>query len=255
MKQITLVLMFLVISIKAWADCPMGRVELWPSGNSIYENSLIVINGYGLSQEFILQLNKKYPIFLISGKVKVVLTINEIITTEAGLTQAVLIPAKTLTPGSQYQIFIANIPKDQVPETTTWNQQTNKYEFPIWTVIKGKDIDKPLWKLKPKEVKKTYIQYGCGPEYYVHFNFQVLDQSEILIKTSVTSLSSNKIISCYLKPEDAIELKVGRGMCGGAFSFSDGENFDVTFDVMDASGNITKWIDNKISFTKPTDLN
>ena len=226
-------------------------MEFWPASTTIYENSLFVIDGYHLSNKIIVQLNQKYPIYLTSGNLKVELKIKEITFGEAGLTQVVLLPVKEIIPGNEYQLNIDNIPSIDMPFINHWNPETEKYEFPTWKVIKGRDIQTPRWKIRPNEVKKTYVQYGCGPESYVYFNFQALDQSEILIRTSVTSLISNKTIICYLRPDKNEVLKVGRGMCGGAFSFEDGEKFEVTFDIMDASGNIAMWSGNKIEFTKP----
>ena len=251
MKVLFIVTVVLLVSAKSYADCGLGRMDFWPNGKTIYENSLIVIDGYSLSQKIILQLNLKYPVYLKSGDEKVELTVEEIIIGEGSLTQAILKPVKELIPGREYHIYIDNIPENQSPETKNWNSITGKYEYPNWKVIKGRDISKPKWVSKPKELKKTFIAFGCGPEAYVYFSFQASDQSEILIKTSVTSLASNKTTISYLKPEDNGVLKVGRGMCGGAFNFNEGDNFEVKFDIMDSSGNITRWTENKIAFTKP----
>ncbi|MBK9981060.1 MAG: hypothetical protein IPP15_01315 [Saprospiraceae bacterium] len=255
MKEFLIVILILLSSGKSKADCPLSSMEFWPAGTTIYENSLIVIDGYHLSNKIIVQLNHEYPIYLTSGNLKVELKIKEITYGEAGLTQAILLPVKELIPGNEYQLNIDNIPSIDMPFINHRNPDTEKYEFPIWKVIKGRDVQIPRWKIRPKEVKKTYVQYGCGPETYVYFNFQAVDQSEILIRTSVTSLSSNKTIVCYLRPDKNEVLKVGRGMCGGAFSFEDGEKFEVTFNIMDASGNISLLNGNKIEFTKPIDPN
>lgn len=40
-------------------------------------------------------------------------------------------------------------------------------------------------------------------------------------------------------------------MCGGAFGFYEGDDYEVAFDIIDAHGNTTKWDGNKIAFTKP----
>ena len=252
MKELLILISILLTSLGAKADCDLRRMEFWPTGSSISENSLIVIDAYQLSNQIILQLNQKHPIYLKFGDLKVHLKVKEILVGEAGLTQTILLPTKALIPGLVYQLYIDNIPENEMPSTSNWNPKSGKYEFPKWKVIKGRDIEKPSWILKPVESKKTFIHYGCGPEYYVHFLFQAFDQSEILIRTSVTSVSTNKTIVFYLKPENNEVLKVGRGMCGGAFDFNDGDNFEVTFDIIDANGNITKWSGDKIIFTKPT---
>lgn len=254
MKRILIVFSILLATFKSKADCSLGRIEFWPTGVSVPQNPIFLIEGYALSQKIILKLNQDYPVYLKSLDEKIVLQVQEVLIGEAGLTQAILLPAKELIPGEEYQLYIDNIPKNEMPSTSLWNPETSSYAFPSWKVDKGNDIEKPIWKIKPKESKKTYIQFGCGPEYYVYFDFQAMDQSAILIKTSVTSVNTNKTIVVYLKPEDNSVLKVGRGMCGGAFSFNDGDLFGVTFDIMDANGNITKWSGNAMTFAKPTVL-
>jgi hypothetical protein len=52
-------------------------------------------------------------------------------------------------------------------------------------------------------------------------------------------------------PEDSITIKIGHGMCLGAFLFENGDDYEISFDLMDASGNTTNWTDDKIEFTKP----
>lgn len=255
MKELLLFISILLAAFGVKADCDLRRMEFWPAGPNISQNSLIVIDAYKFSSKIIHQLNHEYPIYLKSGDAKVELHVKEILIGEAGLTQAILMPMNELVAGNSYQLYIENIPGNEMPSTKFWNPETESYDFPIWKVTPGRDVRAPRWKIKPQEVKRTFIAYGCGPETYIYFNFQTLDQSEILIKTSVTSLSSNKTIVCYLKPNDNETLKVGREMCGGAFSFEDGEKFEVAFDLMDASGNSTTWSDHKIAFTKPGNSN
>ena len=45
---------------------------------------------------------------------------------------------------------------------------------------------------------------------------------------------------------------VGHARCSGAFNFENGNNFEVEFSFMDASGNSTVWTGQRIKFTKPT---
>ncbi len=44
-------------------------------------------------------------------------------------------------------------------------------------------------------------------------------------------------------------------MCSGAFDFEEGDNYEIEFSIIDASGNLTAWTGDRIKFTKPTDTN
>ncbi|NLE05785.1 MAG: hypothetical protein GX638_13435 [Crenarchaeota archaeon] len=253
MKQKTLILIFTLLTVKAFADCIVTGIYFWPSGETIKQNSIIVIEGYAESQNIIFDLNKKYPIYLQSGGKKVNLTIKEILLGEYDLTQAILTVDEKLEVGKIYEIFIDSLP-DYESSLRKWNTKTKKYETAKWTVIKGIDTIGPTWKKKPVETKKTLAYYGCGPATFVHFNFKIDDKSEFLIKTTVTSLKTKKKSTYYLEPEDST-IQIGHGMCSGAFLFKDGDEYEVSFDIMDASGNLTAWTEKKILFTKPNDEN
>jgi len=253
MKQITLILTFIIWTVKAFADCDGVGIYFWPSGQTIKQNSIIVIDGYAESQNVIIGLNKKYPIYLKTGDKKVKLTVKEILVGEFYLTQAVLTVDETLEVGKNYEIFIDSLPEYERP-LQKWNNKTRKYEHAIWTVIEGIDTIQPIWNVKPVETEKTLIHYGCGPEKYVHFKFKIDDESEFLIKATVTNRTTKKITSYYLET-DGSSLLIGHGMCSGAFLFEEGNEYDILFNIMDASGNLTLWTDKKIIFTKPIDEN
>src|SRR5690606_37222929 len=105
---------------------------------------------------------------------------------------------------------------------------------------------------KLKELKKTLVQYGWGRSIHVVFSNPAQANSELLIKTTVKNLKTGKQTTYYVKP-DSQKIKVGHGMCAGAFDFDDGNNYEVEFSFIDSSGNITFWTGERIKFTKPSD--
>ena len=253
MKHLTLIVTFLLCTINALADCAGSGMYFWPIGRTIKQNSLIVLEGYAESQQIVNGLNGKFPVYLKSGDHKVKLKIKEIAVGEFDLTQAILVPEEKLVAGQDYRLFIDNLPESEEP-LQKWNYETKEYEPVEWKVESGTDTEKPKWVSKPVEKEKILIYYGCGPETYVKFKYKVEDASEFLIKTYVTNTRTKKTTTYYLTPDKNM-FSVGHGMCAGAFRFRGGEVFEVSFDLVDASGNITNWVDNKISFIKPTEEN
>jgi len=77
------------------------------------------------------------------------------------LTQALLVPATNLIVGMEYTLVIENFPENE--SLYRWNRELNKSEPIVYKVIEGKDSIKPTFKTKPKEIKKTYDNWGCGP--------------------------------------------------------------------------------------------
>lgn len=108
----------------------------------------------------------------------------------------------------------------------------------------------PTFNSIPIEQKKTLVYYGCGPASWVYFSILGQDKSELFVRANVMNRTTGKTITYILCIENGL-TKVGHGMCSGAFSFDNGDNFEVTFQLFDQSGNksaMTKTID----FTKPT---
>lgn len=234
------------------AMCSWNGLSAFPSGKTIKQNSIIVIDGYAASQDIVKGLNKKFPVYLVNGKHKIKLTVKEILVGQFRLTQAVLVPETNLTVGLEYTLVIDKLPKDE--SLDRWNSVLKKSEPVVYTVVQGLDNTKPAYSATPKERNKSLIYYGCGPSIHVVFDCNVIDSSEYLIKATVKSLKSGKETSYYVEPDKGI-LNIGHGMCSGAFNFDEGDDYEIEFSIMDASGNLTAWTGDRIKFTKPTDKN
>lgn len=234
------------------AMCAWNGLSAFPSGKMISQNSIIVIEGYAASQEIVQELNKKYPVYLVSEKHKIKLTVKEILIGQFSLTQAVLIPETTLTIGLNYTLLIEELPEGE--SLDRWNSELEKREPVVYTVGLELDNKKPIFETCPKEIKKSLIHLGCGPSIHVVFDCNVIDSSEYLVKATVKNLKTGKENSYYLEPNQGT-LKIGHGMCSGAFIFDEGDDYEIEFSIMDASGNFTAWTGDRIKFTKPTDTN
>jgi hypothetical protein len=249
MKQLLTLILGLFCTATVYADCAGTGLWIFPSGQTIKQNSIFVLDGYAESQNVILSLNKKHNIYLKSGNKKIKLLVTEICVGQFYLTQAVLKPETELEAGLEYTMYIDSLPEYE--SFNKYNRTTQKYEPVTYKVVAGKDTEKPILSGRPKELKKTLVHYGCGPSIHVVFSKPAKDQSDIIIKTTVKNLETGKETTYYIEP-DGDKIKVGHGMCSGAFDFDDSNNYEVDFSFMDASGNLTIWTGERIKFTKPT---
>ena len=129
-------------------------------------------------------------------------------------------------------------------------QRQNKWEQLIFKISNSVDNDIPILNATPTEQKKTLVYYGCGPASWVYFKISGQDKSELFVRASVKNKTTGLTTTYILEIENAL-VKVGHGMCSGAFHFDNANNFDVTFQLFDQSGNKSN-LTNSISFTKPT---
>lgn len=250
MKKILTIIIGLLCSVTVYADCAGTGLWIFPSGQTIRQNSIFVLDGYAESQNVILGLNKKHNIYLKSGNKKIKLQVIEICVGQFYLTQAVLKPETELEAGLDYTMYIDSLPEYE--SFNKYNRTTHKYEPVKYKVVAEKDIEKPLLTTKPKELKKTLVHYGCGPSIHLVFSNPAKDNSDLIVKTTVKDLKTGKEATYYIEP-DGDNINVGHGMCSGAFEFEDkSNNYEVEFSFMDASGNLTSWTGERIKFTKPT---
>lgn len=249
MKQILTILIGVFWTVSVYADCAATGLWVFPSGQTIKQNSIFVLDGYAESQHVILGLNKKHNIYLKCGNKKIKLLVTEICVGQFYLTQAVLKPETELEAGFEYTMYIDSLPEYE--SFNKYNRTAQKYEPVTFKVVAEKDNEKPQLSAKPKELKKTLVHYGCGPSIHVVFSNRAKDNSDIIVKTTVKDLKTGKETTYYIEP-DSDKIKVGHGMCSGAFDFEENSNnYEVEFSFMDASGNLTTWTGERIKFTKP----
>ena len=249
MKQLLTFIIGLFCTANVYADCAGNGLWVFPRGNNIKQNTIFVIDGFAESQKIILQLNKKHNIYLKNGQKKIKLLTTETYVGQFFITQAVLKPETELEVGLEYTMHIDNLPEFE--NFNKYNNKAHEYEPITYKVVAEKDFEKPQISSKPKELQKQLAHFGCGPSIHVVFSNPAKDKSDIIIKTTVKNLKTKKETTYYIEP-DGEKIKIGHGMCSGAFNFEDGNNYEVEFSFMDASGNLTGWTGDRIKFTKPT---
>lgn len=250
LKAIGIILLFCYVTF-AKAECISTSITCWPTQTSINKNSLFILSFYGYSQRIIAQLDKEHSIYLQSEDQKIKLKITEINKGDFEITQVVLKPSKPLSGGRIYEIVIQGISFFEKIEK--WNPESNKIEKARWIVTDSIDKVKPRWIEPPVYVSKTMVVFGCGPAKWVNFKFRCQDKSPILVRATLKSLKTLKVSTYYLEPEGNI-IKIGHGMCSGAFHFDDSIEYEVSFTLMDQCGNFSSITTKPFKFSRPVTL-
>lgn len=249
MRPYFLLLILLINSAAGWCKCMSRGLYFWPTGPTICENSLIIVDAYAQSQAMLTGSTKKYTAYLQSDHEKIELLPIALYVGQFDLTQVILKPQKSLIAGGTYELIVEGV--DDVENLLKkFNSKTNQWEKISWKVVGEADLEAPVWKKLPAYINDTYIEYGCGPEVSANFEFEVSDISEYLIKTTVKDLSTQQVCTYCIQPSNQV-ISIGHGMCSGAFYLDNGHDFEVEFILMDASGNETPWTSPPLSFKNP----
>jgi hypothetical protein len=224
------------------AECALSGLFVFPKGNTISQNPVFVLDGFGFSEHTIEGLNKDYPIYLQSGDIKVPLEVREINKGQFELTQAVLVPSEILVAGREYTLRI-----DHIPAYDNLDRHSGRGTWKVEALL---DTTAPVMRNKPKESSKILELYGCGPLSYVVFKCLVDENSEMMVKATVRDIKTG-VETAYYVETDGVEIRVGHDMCLGAFKFGPSDRYEVEFEFMDASGNKLAWEGPRIQFRKP----
>lgn len=243
-KTLTSFLFSVILTTSIFADCAWSGLYVWPSSNEISVNGIIIIEGYGGSQTIIKGLNKRYKIYLKSDSSIVQLNVLKTYTSQFNLTQAILKPANLLTQGTSYSL--------QIDSLDEYERNTLSYGESHWTVNKPADQESPQWLRSPSYLDKVMIQYGCGPACFVNFCVCINDLSPVVVYSRMKELKTGAIYEYFVSP-DSSTLEIGHGMCSGEFNFRDGEKYEISFSLMDASGNVNDTLTKAIEFYGPTE--
>lgn len=228
---------------KSMADCSSWNIRVFPNTKIISKNSIFVVEGYAMAQSHIKRFNKNKSVYLTSGNDTIQLKVLKTLVGEFQLTQAVLKPISNLITGKQYKLNIDSLGK--------YEKEEFERNVQSWTVTDTDDKQKPTWIKQPSYDSKKMIFYGCGPAKIVNFCTCISDNSPVLVYTKVKNLENNLSSEYYITP-DSSSLELGHGMCSGEFDFKDGLEYEVTFSIMDASGNISNET-KPVKFISPTE--
>lgn len=241
--QILLGLFLTSIADKCFAECSSSGISVYPRTKTIFSNPIFIIEGYSSSQSVIRHLNNGNAIYLTSGGDTIPLTVLKILVGKLDLTQAILKPSSNLKAGKHYKLNI-----DSLDEYEKADFERDNFS---WAVADIADNQKPIWNNPPSYNSKGMIFYGCGPAVFINFCASISDDSPVVVYAKVKNLKTNSTSDYYVTP-DSCSFKLGHGMCSGEFEFYSGQEYEATFSLMDASGNISTETP-QIKFSGPTE--
>lgn len=231
MKSILTRLLCILITLPLFADCTTGAQYFFPNGKTITTDGLILIEMYGDQQSHISELVNSY-VFLESETLDIIeLFLIDSNKGEFHISQAVFCSSTPLIVGEQYTFKYKPKESKSILTFKRYLGDSKTNTSLSWKVVKEElsTTISPMVKYLSKEVN----HFGCGPSMYVNF---IIDTDENVLYKVVLKNNTNKTASKYLlKPNKGV-LKVGHGMCSGAFRFVQNCRYTIEISTLDNSG-------------------
>lgn len=212
--------------VAARADCAASGWHVFPPpGSTVPTNARFVVQGFASSQAAVKSLATRHPRLVADTGEQLplkVLTVNE-----GGfeLTQAVLAAKGALTPGVRYTLRFDD-------DTFSLRRGVSA----SWVVGAGADFEPPRWQAAPSAKPGERKEMGCGPSVHARLELAVEDAGPVLVRAVVKR--DGEVKEFLLEREDDGSLRVGHGMCSGAFQLGDGA-WTLELSAVDLAGNST----------------
>lgn len=236
MKKGLVTILFIILTFSLYAKCTSQGIWITGENRLVFKNSIIVIEFYEGSLPIAKGLNKEYPVYLQSGDEKIPLIIKEVLPGGYRITQVVVTAAQQPAIGKKYTLVIRNLKKnDARPEY--YNYDTKKNEPYTFSGIAPPAAGQLLFSTAPVEIKKTMASYGCGPARWIYYRQSNSVPGAYFIKASLTDRTTGITTNFIFVPEKDGTIKVGHGMCSGAFGFTEQHMYEITFSLLDLAGN------------------
>ncbi|WP_299227718.1 hypothetical protein [uncultured Psychroserpens sp.] len=244
MKKIVLLLILTFGSKLAFADCSSSGMYFFPEQKEISISSIFIIQGYYNSQKTINSF-KNRTVYLENENGELIeLNLQEILTGQMHLTQAIFCPTEDLKPNTTYYLKYSDQTESETKKMLVYNRDKEKREKVYWKTTEKKAIKAINPNLKVEFENTAVVHYGCGTSANAIFNIKNKLDSEIWFKTEVVDLSTNSKNVFYITEWDD-KLNVGHGMCSGAFTYKNKGKYKVRFTPMNIDGKslkTTNWI-------------
>lgn len=233
-RHFLFIVILIAISFISSAKCGGSGIGLHTK-TVLAKDGIIIVEFYSSDQYIAEGLNKRHPVSLKSGQTTIKLTVLEVLSGDYQLTQVILRPDTILSEKEEYRLYIEDLNNKAFPPKFLNEKSRNWISGPI-TVKRNVTTDVSAFNYMITETKKTLVSYGCGPASWVYFNVSGLDSSTLYVRTTVKSLRSGSVTT-YVLPIENGQVRVGHGMCSGAFYFKNAGDYEVTFTLTDQSYN------------------
>jgi hypothetical protein len=252
----------IVLSQALASDCDREKFITWPEDKKIINrNPIIIFNireyphashvSFAMGDDVFIhsELGKKISLFLKSKNSRIPL---KLVQRNGGFkltSQLIFKPARLLDPNTKYELSFSC--SDSV--LTRGLKYHIDYESRTWTTNEVIDKQMPVWNSKPQFLYKRYLETECLPSIYWGFCVKYKDASSVYIQTIVRNLDDGDLNEFFLRP-DGNFLFVGYGeMCFGDLMLWSEENYTVSFNLVDASGNTLNQFSDSIGVSGPSE--
>lgn len=241
-KHLLTILLFVLISGTSFSMCLYNWLGVWPEQSTIPVNPVLIVYGTGNWHGTPVEPSSEPMFFLKSANSMIELKTEQVCLGKDDMREYVLRPVQSLESGKTYQLFV----KREYRSEVLYDQKA----IGEWTVNGSNKVNAPAWLHKPYYLSKWVRYLGCGPEKIVRFGCCFENNYPMLQHIRLKRLKTDKVSEFFLM-SDTSHLEIGFYMCSGVCNLNEGEQYAVSFALMNLAGEETPWT-KPIQFIAPT---
>ena len=228
-------------------DCFDPGIQILGSDSILQESGMLVLQSARNSQEILLGLIVKYPVYLRSGNEKVYLKLMETLLGDVYTTQVVLKPIKRIQKEKIYELIIDSLPQR---DNLSGNNSLSRMR-----IVPFASMDMVVW---PSMPEKLYYQcsippchedifFRCKNRELVSFSLPVGLPGGTLIRAEIENLKTGKKVCQYIQANEN-HFELGHSECFGNFEFGKNQSFQGRFDILLPNGSSISWKGELVKF-------
>jgi hypothetical protein len=226
MKKISVVLLFLLVQIGAFADCGPAGLYLFPMQQEIAPSSVFMIEGTGFDAKMALRAGQFYDLFLVAGETKIKLIVDSNFQQENGRTvQVFLSPETALEANESYEL--------QVKEDSEMEGQPYALmaQHRHWKTSLSASAALPIFEMSPEISRKGHQSYSSDNSTFCEYDYLRSTDQESLMCYEIKYLKSGKKLKMYTAVGPS-SFMIGHAMCGSGFEFEEEETYEIRFSLV-----------------------
>ncbi|MGN6492686.1 MAG: hypothetical protein ACTHLE_11865 [Agriterribacter sp.] len=233
MKKLLCIVLVIALIQTTSAKCTGNGIFPLHKNDTLPANGILILEFYAASQSLISSLNNKYPVYMQCGEEKIRLNVAEIFKGEFRVTQVIFKPERSYKINKVYELKIDNLPEYE--QLGRFSQTYNKRDPLTFTIVDSDKASPPVITGTPRLINMEKQEFGCGPARWAYFDLGMELNTTQLVQVKLTDKATGKS-ALYIFTVEKGQVKIGHGMCSGAFHFKDGADYDVSFAALDATG-------------------